>query len=133
MVMLDTNICVHLLRYHAPVLRDRLVAADSPLISSVVYAELCYGIHLSPDPLQAPRWQQLQQFVDLLTVVDWDSAAAEHYGQIRAVLRQQGALIANMDLLIAAHARSLDCLLVTNNEREFQRVAGLRVENWLTG
>lgn len=131
MVMLDTSICVHILRYRPSALRNRLVATDSPLISSVVYAELCYGIQLSPAQLQAPRWEQLQQFVELLTVIDWDGAAAEHYGRIRAVLRQQGTLIGNMDLLIAAHARSLDCLLITNNEREFRRVDGLRVENWL--
>jgi tRNA(fMet)-specific endonuclease VapC len=132
MVMLDTNICVYILKHRSPYLRDQLNAATDPAISTVVYAELCYGIELSPPHLQRPRREQLQQFINLLEVKDWTPQAAEHYAKIRAVLKQRGTPIGNMDLLIAAHARSLDCVLVSNNVREFQRVEGLLIQNWST-
>ncbi len=131
MLMLDTNICSYIIKKHPPQLRDKLKVSTAPAISSVVYAELCYGIELSMPHLQEPRREQLQQFVSLLEIIDWSSAAAGHYAQIRAMLKRQGTPIGNMDLLIAAHARSLDCVLVTNNVNEFDRVEGLKVENWV--
>nr|VFJ57274.1 MAG: tRNA(fMet)-specific endonuclease VapC [Candidatus Kentron sp. FW]VFJ60501.1 MAG: tRNA(fMet)-specific endonuclease VapC [Candidatus Kentron sp. FW] len=130
MFMLDTNICSYILKDRPSGLRHRLKACPSPVISSMVYAELRYGIALGAPHLQKARYQQLQLFTGLLEIIDWDSAAAEHYGDIRAALKRQGAIIGNMDLLIAAHARSLGCVLVSNNIREFQRVEGLRLENW---
>jgi len=129
--MLDTNICSYILKARPPELREKLKTTADLTISSVVYAELCYGIELSPLPLQVPRRQQLQQFINLLIVIDWDNCAAEHYAQIRAELKKQGTPIGNMDLLIAAHARSLERVLVTNNLSEFKQVSGLRVENWV--
>lgn len=131
MVMLDTNICSYILKSRPPTLRDKLKTTSDLVISVIVYAELCYGIELSPPHLQAPRYEQLQQFVNLLEVLGWNKAAAVHYAQIRAVLKKQGTPIGNMDLLIAAHARSSNSLLITNNLSEFKRVAGLRVENWV--
>jgi len=130
MLMLDTNICSYILKNRPPQVRDKLKTAINPTISSIVYAELCFGIRLSAPHLQKPRRQQLRQFTDLLEIIDWNQVAARHYADIRATLKQRGAIIGNMDLLIAAHARSLDCVLVTNNAREFQRVEGLKIENW---
>ncbi len=131
MLMLDTDISSYILKNRPPRLRAKLKASTNPAISSVVYAELCYGIELSVPHLQVPRREQLLQFVSLLEIIDWSSAAAEHYAQIRTSLKRQGTPIGNMDLLIAAHARSLDCVLVTNNVNEFDRVEGLKVENWV--
>jgi tRNA(fMet)-specific endonuclease VapC len=131
MVMLDTNICSYILKARPPTLRDKLKTTPNLTISVVVYAELCYGIELSPPHLRAPRYEQLQQFVSLLEILDWNKVAAAHYAQIRTVLKKQGTPIGNMDLLIAAHARSLNSLLITNNLNEFKRVGGLRVENWV--
>jgi tRNA(fMet)-specific endonuclease VapC len=131
MVMLDTNICIYILKNSPPSVKERLKAERKVSISAVVYAELCFGIERSEKPLQAKREEQLAQFVSLLEVVPWDEAAASHYGNIRADLQCQGTPIGNMDMLIAAHARSLNETLVSNNLREFERVAGLRLENWV--
>ena len=131
MVMLDTNICIYILKNAPPQVRERMKAARQILISSVVYAELRFGVERSPEHLQEARHTQLLQFVSLLTVVDWDRAAADEYARIRASLQAQGQMIGNMDMLIAAHARSLDEMLVSNNIKEFERVEGLRLENWV--
>jgi tRNA(fMet)-specific endonuclease VapC len=132
MVMLDTNICIYILKNSLPGVKARLKAESHLSISAVVYAELCVGIEQSEAPLQAKRKEQLGQFVSLLEVAPWDEEAASHYGNIRAALQRQGLLIGNnMDMLIAAHARSLNETLVSNNVREFERVAGLRLENWV--
>ncbi|MBL8527149.1 MAG: type II toxin-antitoxin system VapC family toxin [Burkholderiales bacterium] len=66
-----------------------------------------------------------------LTVIPWDAAAAEHYGDLRATLEKRGTPIGAMDLMIAAHARSLGAIMVTHNRRHFDKVPGLKVENWV--
>jgi tRNA(fMet)-specific endonuclease VapC len=131
MWMLDTNICSYILKNRPVSVREKLKACDIVTISSIVYAELRYGIALSPKQQQASRQAQLDQLLSLLNIIDWNPLAAEHYADIRAVLKMQGNIIGNMDLLIAAHARSLSAILVTNNIREFERVDGLQVENWV--
>lgn len=131
MVMLDTNICIYILKNSPPKAKARLKTESQVSISAVVYAELCFGIEQSKAHLQAKRQEQLAQFVSLLKVAPWDEVAAIHYGNIRADLQRQGLPIGNMDMLIAAHARSLNETLVSNNLREFERVAGLRLENWI--
>lgn len=131
MYMLDTNTCIYVLKKHSDELRQKFNATPDIAISSVVYAELCYGIENSDSPKKAPRWQQLEQFTQGLQIIAWDKQAAKHYGAIRAFLRQQGTPIGNNDLLIAAHAVSLNKVIVTNNVREFNRVPNLIVENWL--
>ncbi len=131
MVMLDTNICVYILKNSPPGVKARLNAERQVSISAVVYAELCFGIEQSEAHLQAKRKEQLAQFVSLLNVTPWNEVAAMHYGNIRAILQCQGLPIGNMDMLIAAHARSLNETLVSNNLREFEQVAGLRLENWV--
>lgn len=130
MAMLDTNICIYILKNMPPQVKEQLKVQNRVSISTVVYAELCFGIQRSPEHLQTQRNRQLLQFVSLLAVVPWDQAAAHHYAEIRADLQQRGMVIGNIDLLIAAHARSLNEVLVSNNLREFQRVVGLRLENW---
>ncbi len=131
MYMLDTNMCIYILKVRPLSLKKKFESVSEISISSVVYAELCFGVEASPVHLQEPRWQQLQQFLANLRVEPWDKKAAKHYGNIRAYLKQAGTPIGNMDMLIAAHARGLEAILVTNNVREFQRVPDLRIENWL--
>ena len=82
--------------------------------------------------MRAARWDQLDIFTQRLLIDPWGEDAARHYGFIRALLKKQGTLIGNNDLLIAAHARSMDAVLVTNNVREFNRVPDLSVENWVS-
>lgn len=132
MFMLDTNICIYVLKNHSDTLRHKFNETEGLGISTIVYGELCYGIENSDSPKKAQRWQQLELFLQNLTIIDWSKEAAKHYGSIRAVLKQQGTLIGNNDLLIAAHARSLNAILVTNNVREFHRVPNLLIENWVS-
>lgn len=91
----------------------------------------CFGIEQSEAHLQAKQYDQLSQFVSLLKIAPWDEVAASHYGNIRAALQRQGLPIGNMDMLIAAHARSLNETLVSNNLRE--NLNGWRGYSWRTG
>ena len=131
MYMLDTNICIYVLKNHSEQLRRKFKAVKSICISSITYAELCFGIENSDNALKQSRWKQLDLFTRRLYIAPFEEGAAKEYGIIRAHLKRQGNLIGNNDLLIAAHARSLGTTLVTNNVREFNRAPGLTVENWV--
>ena len=129
MFLLDTDICIYLInRKEAPRERFRRNAGRTG-ISAISYAELCFGVAHSARVALNERL--LQQFRTDLQIFPFDADAATHYGEIRQELGRRGELIGPHDLLIAAHARSRDATLVTNNEREFGRVPGLRTENWL--
>ena len=129
--MLDTNVCVELLRGRASGLFERLrqFEIDEIGISSITLAELQYGVAKSARP--ARHEVLLIEFCAPLAILPFDHLAAETYGQVRAELERTGTLIGPLDTLIASHALALGVTLVTNNEREFTRVAGLQVENWL--
>lgn len=128
--LLDTNILIAMSKQR-PGLVGQLegIPADAILLSSVVVAEIEYGIAKS-----ARRQHNRRVFDALLSgfcVLPFDAAAARLYGPIRAHLEKRGRLIGPYDLMIAAHAQSLDAVLVTDNTKEFDRVAGLRTVNWL--
>jgi len=129
-VMLDTNICIYLIKQIPPALIQRFGAfpVGDIGISVITLAELEYGASKSTQPRR--NLEALEQFIAPLEVAMFDRQAAVAYGRIRAVLEKKGRPIGAMDLLIAAQALSLGVRLVTNNEREFRRVPGLRVENW---
>lgn len=129
--MLDTNICIYVLKNNSNQLRRKFTAIKHLCISSVTYAELCYGIENSENTKKAERWNQLDQFTQRLLVDSWDEEAAKHYGAIQSLLRREGTPIGNNDLMIASHARRLDAVLVTNNVRQFERVPDLTIENWV--
>ena len=131
MYMLDTNICIYVLKNHSDKLRHKFNAIKDLCISSVTYGELCFGIENSSSQKKSDLWNQLNFFTQLLIIEPWDEEAAQHYGTIRALLKEQGKLIGNNDLLIAAHARSMNAVLVTNNTKEFSRVPDLTLENWI--
>jgi len=133
MYMLDTNICIYVLRNRSESLRNKFKAIENLCISSVTYGELCFGIENGDGSVKKARWEQLNLFTQRLRIAPWDEDAARHYGFIRALLKKQGTPIGNNDLLIAAHARSRNAVLVTNNIREFDRVPDLSLENWTTG
>ncbi len=130
MYMLDTNICIYVLKNHSNKLRHKFKAVKDLCISSVTYGELCFGIENGDDSLRKARWEQLDVFTQQLYIAPWDEDAARHYGVIRARLKKQGSPIGNNDLLISAQARSMNAVLVTNNVREFKRVPDLSLENW---
>ena len=130
MYMLDTNICIYVLNKRSDKLRRKFKAIKNIAISSVTYGELCFGIENGAADLRNVRYEQLALFTERLLVEAWDQEAARHYSLIRAILKRDGKLIGNNDLLIAAHARSMSAVLVTNNTKEFKRVPDLTVEDW---
>lgn len=130
MWLLDTNICIYLIKGKPQRLLDRLreQAISTIAVSSVTVAELQYGVAKSARPEQNAL--ALAAFLAPLGVEPFDDAAAAAYGPVRAGLERAGTPIGSMDILIAAHALALGRTVVTNNVREFDRVAGLKVENW---
>jgi tRNA(fMet)-specific endonuclease VapC len=129
--MLDTNICIYVIKRRPMEVLDTFNKfAGTLCISSVTFAELCHGVEKSTLPEHNRR--QVEDFVSRLEILPYGDKAAAHYGDIRATLERQGKTIGVNDLHIAAHARSEGLVLVTNNLKEFERVAGLRTENWLT-
>ena len=127
--LLDTNIAIFVLRNRSAQLQARFVEARGELaISSVSVAELAYGAEKSERPTENRR--AVEEFLALLDVLDFDSAAASHSGQIRASLAAAGTPIGGYDVLIAGHARSRGLVVVTNNTCEFERVSGLLIEDW---
>jgi tRNA(fMet)-specific endonuclease VapC len=131
--LLDTNICIYIRQERPQAVMERFKALppDSMAISVITYGELVYGVRKSSDPHRA--MMILEELTALIPVMPMATDVAETYGTIRSDLAARGELIGNNDLWIAAHAKSLEVILVTNNEKEFQRVSGLKVENWAKG
>ena len=130
-LMLDTNICIHIIRRKPPEVLA-LFKAYTPgdvCISAITLAELEYGAEKSAFPEKNKL--ALALFLSGIAILPFDEAASAEYGRIRASLEKAGTPIGANDLLIAAHAKSLGLTLVTNNAREFCRVEGLQVENWV--
>ncbi|ACI51405.1 PilT protein domain protein [Gluconacetobacter diazotrophicus PA1 5] len=129
--LLDTNLCIRVLRDRPQGLRARFNAyAEDLCISDVVLYELLYGAERSSDPVRVRR--EVEHFADRLNVLPFDSAAASHTAEIRDDLERRGCVIGPYDLMIAGHARSRGLVVVTGNLGEFRRVAGLRAEDWFT-
>ena len=129
--MLDTNICIEIIRKRSPKLLARMSAKDCGEIhlSSIVLAELQFGASKSSDPARNNR--AIIKFCAPFTIIPFDNDAAAAYGYVRCELENKGTPIGPMDTLIASHALSQDMTLVTNNMREFKRVEGLKLENWV--
>ena len=128
--LLDTNICIYLMKNLPESVRERFSRCyvGDIVISAITLAELEYGVEVSPNkPRNA---QALTELLDDLVVAPFDGPAAKAYGPIRASARK-GQRNNALDKLIAAHATALDLILVTNNEKDFHRYPGLRVENWV--
>jgi tRNA(fMet)-specific endonuclease VapC len=129
--MLDTDTCSFILKRSSQTVLRRLqtLPVSEVCISVITKSELLYGVQLSPRARQDNI--AVDAFLRHLAVLDFPDEAAAHYAEIRAELKMRGQLIGANDLLIAAHARCLGLVLVTNNVREFGRVPGLIVENWM--
>jgi len=129
--LLDTNACIYLMKGNAAVLGRYLANKKYGLaISSITVAELYYGVFNSEYPEKNSA--NLTNFFIGVDILEFDSKAAVEYGRIRAFLRKRGTPVGHMDMLIAAHVKSQDMILVTSNVSEFERVAGLQLEDWLT-
>ena len=130
MFMLDTNICIYILKKHPDSVLKKFQTFDDIHISAIVYSELQYGIELSPKNIKQIRFNQLLDFLSLLTIDSWDQNTADSYAKLRSHLKAKGNIIGNMDMLIAAHALSTNSVLISNNTREFERIPELKLENW---
>lgn len=130
--LLDTNIVIYVLkRRPIEVLTTFNRHVGQMCISTVTLAELLHGVEKNAQPDHNRR--QVEDFISRLDVLPYTVKAAAHYGDIRANLEKQGNTIGVNDLHIAGHARSEGLVLVTNNTREFMRVEGLRIEDWING
>jgi tRNA(fMet)-specific endonuclease VapC len=128
--LLDTSICVRVLRDRPASARDRFNAEAGGLcISTVVMMELLRGAAKSARPIQ--NRQEVERFAARLDVLSFDADAADHAADIRADVERRGELIGPYDVMIAGHARSRGLTVVTGNLGEFRRVSGLRCEDWL--
>ena len=127
--MLDTDICIYVIKDRPSRLRQRFDELEDQLgISTITLGELLYGAENSGR--RTHNLHTVEQFAGRLDVLPFSANAAAHYGQIRAALRRVGRPAGVHDMLIGAHARSEGLVLVTNNVREFERMPGLQVENW---
>lgn len=128
--LLDTNICIYIRQKRpAEVLhRFRRLRPGEAALSVITYGELLYGVLKSEHRVVA--LERLRELIQLLPALALPETAAEAYGAIRAGLEAKGEMIGNNDLWIAAHALAAGLTLVTNNEKEFRRVRGLKIQNW---
>jgi tRNA(fMet)-specific endonuclease VapC len=127
--LLDTNLCIRVLRDRTASLREKFnLEAESLAISAIVLTELLHGAAKSARP-DANR-KEVENFAARLEVLPFDTPAAHHAADIRVTLERQGRTIGGYDLLIAGHARSRALIVVTGNRGEFDRVPGLQCEDW---
>lgn len=129
--MLDTNICIYIIKRTPPsvIKRFRRTAISQIGISSITLSELLYGVSKSSRPEQ--NLIALTQFIAPLEVLSYGDEAAQCYGSLRTLLERQGTPLGSMDMLIAAHALSINGTLITNNKKEFSRIPNLKIGNWI--
>ncbi len=130
--LLDTDTCIFLMRRESQRLETKVqsVPLQQQVMSAVTFAELSYGIQASGVAKRKQNQSTLDSLALHLAVLDWPQDAAKSYAEIRFDLKKRGAQLGAADLMIAAHARSLGAIVVTNNVKDFGRVKGLEVENW---
>jgi tRNA(fMet)-specific endonuclease VapC len=128
--MLDTNICIYIIKRKPQAVIERFLQTEISQIgiSSITLSELLFGVSKSSKPDQNKI--ALAQFIAPLEIMPYDDQAAHCYGDLRAYLEREGKPIGSLDMLIAAHALSINSTIVTNNEKEFIRVPNLRIANW---
>lgn len=128
--MLDTNICIYVMKTYPPAVREKFNAlAEQLCVSSITLGELHYGAEKSAR--RSENLSAIEHFVARLEVLPFGGKAAAHYGQVRAELERGGTPCGPHDMQIGAHARSEGLIVVTNNMKEFVRMPGVRIENWV--
>ncbi len=131
MYMIDTDICIYIIKHKPTSVLERLrmLQPRQLAMSVITFAELMNGARKSQH-VEA-NIAKLNELSELIEIYSFDKKAAVFYGDVRSALEKKGEIIGSNDLLIAAHALSLNLILVTNNEKEFKRVDGLKLENWV--
>ena len=128
--MLDANICGYIIRNKPQTIKEKFKTVEKDheiTLSSIVVSELLYGAK-KKESFKLSKI--INNFINNFTIYDFDKQAADEYATIRDILQKQGNIIGSNDLFIAAHAKSLNAVLVTNNIKEFQRIPELKIENW---
>ena len=130
-MMLDTNICIYIIKNKPQTVKERFKEFEigELCISSITVSELMYGVYKSQH--MEKNLKAITAFLMPFDIIDYDYNASIEYGRIRAYLEKKGQIIGGMDMQIAAHALASDMTLVTNNTKEFERVQGLKLENWV--
>jgi tRNA(fMet)-specific endonuclease VapC len=131
--ILDTDICVYYLNGRSPAVRTRVASMnpDDLAITPITAAELYYGAYHSDSDRRISNLEALETFLTLVSTVPLTIDAARQFGQLKDELVKSGKMIGVFDLLIASAALAANCTLVTNNTREFARIQGLNIENWM--
>ncbi len=130
MYLLDTNICIYIINERPAQVLQRLIGVghDALVISAVTVAELAFGVAKSTRPDARAK---LENFLSKFLILDWNQDAAWVYGDVRKALEAKGQRIGERDLLLACQALALGATMVTHNTREFARIKGLKLENWV--
>jgi tRNA(fMet)-specific endonuclease VapC len=130
-IMLDTNICIYIIKNKPKSVIEKFKNYNigDISLSSITISELYYGVYKSN--YVQKNLLALEQFLQPFNIVEYDLKASIEYGKIRATLEKQGNIIGGLDMQIAAHAKSLDMTLITNNTKEFLRVENLVIDNWV--
>ena len=128
--LLDTNICIYIIKKKPFEVFEKFktLTIGDVGISSITLAELQFGIEKSSNAEK--NREALEKFLTPIEIIDYGFEASVEYGKLRAELEKKGIPIGPLDMLIASHAKSLDVVLVTNNMKEFESIAGLKIENW---
>ncbi len=129
--MLDTNICIYIIKNRPQSVKEKFLEfkIGELCLSSITVSELFFGAYKSN--YVEKNIKAIESFLIPFEIVNFDYKASKEYGKIGASLEKQGRVIGNMDMQIAAHAKSLNLILVTNNTKEFQRVDDLKLDNWV--
>ncbi len=128
--LIDTNICIYIMNQRPPEVIQKFKATELGQIgvSAITVSELYYGVAKSQH--QKQNTKRVEEFLAPFEILSYNEDASKYYGIIRSQLEAQGEVIGPLDMLIAAHALSENLVLVTNNEKEFQRIPSLKIENW---
>ena len=129
MKVLDTDVCIEILRGNAAVIARRATVRDEVVTTWITAAELCYGAAKSSKPDNNQRL--VSEFLATLSVIGLDLQASLRFGQLKTVLERDGRRLADADLFIAAVTGAHDAVLVTGNRRHYQRIPGLPIEDWI--
>lgn len=130
--LLDTDICSYAIKRKQPELLGRIRAGlvgEEIAISAITRGELLYGLEIAPNA--ASLKVAVLAFLDYMPCLEWPVSAADHYAKLRGTQKNTGNLVGYMDTLIACHALAENLILVTNNERDFSRIPGVQIENWV--
>jgi tRNA(fMet)-specific endonuclease VapC len=130
-MMLDTNICIYIIKNRPESVKERFKEFEigELCISSITVSELMYGVYKSE--YVEKNLIAIENFLMPFDIVNYDYEASVEYGKIRSDLERKGQVIGGMDMQIAAHAKALNMVLVTTNSKEFKRVNGLEIDNWV--